>query len=94
MTTEISALDFKSATLYAIRVVLQHADTKALVKALKKRMTDAGAFFENEPVVIDASGVDTEIDWVPLLKAFAGHHLPAIGVGAQADNLTPAQACG
>jgi septum site-determining protein MinC len=94
MTTEISALDFKSATLYAIRVVLQHADTKALVKALKKRMTDAGAFFENEPVVIDASGVDTEIDWVPLLKAFADHHLPVIGVVAQGDNLIAAKACG
>ena len=47
MTTEISALDFKSATLYAIRVVLQHADTQSLIKALKKRMADAGAFFEN-----------------------------------------------
>jgi septum site-determining protein MinC len=60
MTTELSPLEFKSATLYAIRVVLQHADTKALIQALKKRMADAGAFFENEPVVIDAMRVD---DW-------------------------------
>ena len=94
MTTDISALDFKSATLYAIRVVLQHADTQALVKALKKRMTDAGAFFENEPVVIDAGAVDAVIDWVPLLKAFADHRLPVIGVVAQGDNLVAAKACG
>jgi len=94
MTTEISPLDFKSATLYAIRVVLQHADTKALVKALKKRMADAGAFYENEPVVIDAGSVDEVVDWVPLLKAFADHRLPVIGVVAQGDNLAAAKACG
>jgi len=46
MTTETSALDFKSATLYAIRVVLQHADTSDLIKALEKRMADAGAFLK------------------------------------------------
>ena len=94
MTTEISALDFKSATLYAIRVVLQHADTKALIKALKKRMADAGSFFENEPVVIDAGSVGEVIDWAPLLKAFADHRLPVIGVVAQGDNLAAAKACG
>ena len=92
--TEISALDFKSATLYAIRVVLQHADTKALIKALKKRMADAGAFYENEPVVIDAGSVDEIVDWAPLLKAFADHRLPVIGVVAQGDNLAAAKACG
>jgi septum site-determining protein MinC len=94
MTSEISALDFKSATLYAIRVVLQHADTEALIKALKKRMADAGTFFENEPVVIDAAAVETVVDWVPLLKAFADHRLPVIGVVAQGDNLAAAKACG
>ena len=94
MTTEISALDFKSATLYAIRVVLQHADTKALIKALKKRMADAGAFYENEPVVIDAGSVDEVVDWAPLLKAFSDHRLPVIGVVAQGENLAAAKACG
>ena len=94
MTTEISALDFKSATLYAIRVVLQHADTKALIKALKKRMADAGAFYENEPVVIDAGSVDAVVDWVALLKAFADHRLPVIGVVAQGEKLAAAKACG
>ncbi|MEI6838196.1 MAG: septum site-determining protein MinC [Alcaligenaceae bacterium] len=94
MATELSALDFKSATLYAIRVVLQHADTQDLIGALKKRMADAGTFFENEPVVIDASGVEGLIDWGPLLKAFADHRLPVIGVVAQGDNLAAAKACG
>jgi septum site-determining protein MinC len=94
MTTELSSLEFKSATLYAIRVVLQHADTKELIKALKKRMADAGAFYENEPVVIDATRLDEAIDWAPLLEAFKKHKLPVIGVVAQGENLTQAQACG
>jgi len=94
MTTELSPLEFKSATLYAIRVVLQHADTKALIQALKKRMADAGTFFENEPVVIDASRVDDSIDWAPLIEAFKKHKLPVIGVVAQGDNLVKAQAYG
>lgn len=94
MTTELSPLEFKSATLYAIRVVLQHADTKALIQALKKRMADAGAFFENEPVVIDAMRVDDLIDWAPLIEAFKKHKLPVIGVVAQGENLLQAQACG
>jgi septum site-determining protein MinC len=94
MTTELSPLEFKSATLYAIRVVLQHADNKELIKALKKRMADAGAFYENEPVVIDATRLDDTIDWAPLLEAFKKHKLPVIGVVAQGENLALAQACG
>ncbi|CAN1571120.1 MinC Septum formation inhibitor [Burkholderiaceae bacterium] len=94
MTTELFPLEFKSATLYAIRVVLQHADTKALIQALKKRMADAGAFFENEPVVIDAMRVDDLIEWAPLIEAFKKHKLPVIGVVAQGDNLIQAQAFG
>lgn len=94
MTIELSPLEFKSATLYAIRVVFQHADTKELIKALKKRMADAGAFYENEPVVIDATRLDDAIDWAPLLEAFKKHKLPVIGVVAQGDNLALAQACG
>lgn len=94
MTTELSPLEFKSATLYAIRVVLQHTDTKELIKALKKRMADAGAFYENEPVVVDATRLDEVIDWASLLEAFKKHKLPVIGVVAQGENLTQAQACG
>lgn len=94
MTTEISPLEFKSATLYAIRVVLQHADTADLIQALKKRMADAGAFFENEPVVIDAMRVEEPVEWLPLIEALTQHRLPVIGVVAQGDNLIAAQAAG
>ncbi|CAM4216642.1 putative septum site-determining protein MinC [Bordetella tumbae] len=94
MTTDSLALDFKSATLYAIRVVLHSADLTRLSAALDQRMADAGSFFENEPVVIDASRVTDPIDWPALLAALRGHNLPPIGVVAEGDNLKAAQAAG
>ena len=94
MTIETPSLDFKSATLYAIRVVIQHADTAGLVAALNKRMADAGSFFENEPVVIDASRVEGAVDWKTLTRALADHSLPVIGVVAHGENLAAARDCG
>lgn len=94
MNTESLALDFKSATLYAIRVVLHSADPERLNAALAKRMADAGSFFENEPVVIDASRVDEKIDWAALVAALREHNLPPIGVVAEGANLEAARAAG
>lgn len=94
MNTESLALDFKSATLYAIRVVLHSADPERLNAALAKRMADAGSFFENEPVVIDASRVEEAIDWATLVAALRGHNLPPIGVVAEGANLAAARAAG
>lgn len=94
MNTESLALDFKSATLYAIRVVLHSADPERLDAALAKRMADAGSFFENEPVVIDASRVEDAIDWAALVTALRGHNLPPIGVVAEGANLAAARAAG
>lgn len=94
MNTESLALDFKSATLYAIRVVLHSADPERLVAALAKRMADAGSFFENEPVVIDASRVEEKIDWKALVAALRSHNLPPIGVVAEGANLKAAREAG
>jgi len=94
MTADSLALDFKSATLYAVRVVLHRADVGDLLAALQKRMHDAGSFFENEPVVIDASRVEDVIDWARLLEALRTHHLPPIGVVATGENLAAAQRAG
>lgn len=94
MNTESLALDFKSATLYAIRVVLHSVDPERLNAALAKRMADAGSFFENEPVVIDASRVEEKIDWTALVAALRGHNLPPIGVVAEGANLQAAREAG
>ena len=94
MNTESLALDFKSAILYAIRVVLHSADPERLSAALAKRMADAGSFFENEPVVVDASRVEEAIDWPALIAALRGHNLPPIGVVAEGANLESARKAG
>ncbi|TKR56823.1 septum site-determining protein MinC [Allopusillimonas ginsengisoli] len=88
------ALDFKSATLYAVRVVLNSHDIDTLVAALDIRMRDAGSFFEHEPVVIDSTAVEQRIDWSALLQALQGHNLHPVGVVATGDNLEGAQQAG
>jgi septum site-determining protein MinC len=88
------ALDFKSATLYALRVVLHSHDAAELTAALEQRMKDAGSFFENEPVVVDASQIEQAINWAPLLKALRKHSLHPVGVVAEGANLKAAQAQG
>jgi len=81
--TATPLLDFKSATLYTVRLVLHSADTDALLALLAQRMQEAGGFFENETVVIDASRVDGALDWARLLQALREHSLRPIGVVAQ-----------
>lgn len=94
MNTEPLALDFKSATLYAIRVVLHSADLEQLQQALARRMADAGSFFENEPVVVDASRLTEPVDWPALVRALVSHNLPPIGVVAEGANLQAARDAG
>lgn len=88
------ALDFKSATLYAVRVVLHTHDTPALLAALTRRMTEAGTFFEHEPVVIDAQALERSPDWAALLDQLRTHHLHPIGVTASGAVLADAQTHG
>lgn len=85
MSQDPLALDFKSANLYALRVVLHDADIGKLTGALDKRMAEAGSFFENEPVIIDASRLPegSAVDWAALLGALRRHQLPPIGVVAE-----------
>src|SRR5690606_10981113 len=88
------ALDFESATLYAVRVVLHDADTAQLDLALNKRMHDAGSFFENEAVVIDAGEVTEPVDWKALISSLRKHSLHPVGVVAEGANLKAAQKAG
>ncbi|MGB6007480.1 septum site-determining protein MinC [Castellaniella sp.] len=83
MATRSDTLDFKSATLYTLRAVLHTADTHALLQALDERMREAGAFYENEPVILDALGLEQAPDWKALMAALRKHHLHPIG--AQID---------
>ena len=57
-------------------------------------MQDAGSFFANEPIVIDASKLNASPDWATLLPAFTHHNLPVLGVYASGAILEAAQAAG
>lgn len=94
MSTSAHVLDFKSATLYAVRLVLHSADTDALLAALEQRMSDMGSFFDDEPVVIDALRLTTPPDWTALAKALAAHRLPLIGVAAPSAQHDSVRAAG
>lgn len=89
-----SALDFKSATLYALRIVLHAHDTTALLDSLKQRLAEADGFFDDEPVVLDATGVGSPVDWAVLLEALRQYRLHPVGVVASGMNLSNAQAHG
>ncbi|HLS51338.1 MAG TPA: septum site-determining protein MinC [Burkholderiaceae bacterium] len=91
-----AALDFKSAALYALRAVLHNPELNTLKQALDQRMQEAGSFFENEPVVLDASQLapDANINWADLIRHFQQHRLHPIGVLATNSQLEAAQKAG
>lgn len=94
MANHSATLDFKSATLYSLRAVLHTDDTSALLRALDQRMQEAGAFYENEPVILDAQGLSQAPDWKALAAAMRKHHLHPIGVQAPPDLLASALKAG
>ncbi|WP_050981549.1 hypothetical protein [Advenella kashmirensis] len=75
-----SALEFKSASLFVVRIELKSTDTAALQQALEQKMAEAGSLFEHEPVVLDINGLSNAPDWAELVALLARHKLPVIGV--------------
>ncbi|MFT0533539.1 septum site-determining protein MinC [Castellaniella hirudinis] len=84
MGTPSDVLDFKSATLMTLRAVLHTDDTPALLQALEQRMRQAGDFYRDEPVILDAQGLSQAPDWPALADALRRHGLHPIGAQAQA----------
>ncbi len=81
-SSNLPILDFKSATLYAVRLVLQSADTTALLPALQQRLEEAGDFFDGEPVVIDALALSAAPEWKTLARELTARNMPLVGVAA------------
>lgn len=75
-------LDFKSATLYAVRLVLHSAETSILLEELRQRLQEAGDFFDGEPVVLDATALDAAPDWKALARTLSAANMPLIGAAA------------
>lgn len=92
-----SALEFKSASLFVVRIELKSTDTAELQQALEQKMAEAGSLFEHEPVVLDTTGLSSAPDWNGLVALLAQHKLPVIGVmgpdGALIDSARQAGLC-
>ncbi len=90
-----SALEFKSASLFVVRIELKSTDTVALQLALEQKMSEAGSLFEHEPVVLDTTGLSSAPDWDGLIALLAQHKLPVIGVmGPDGDVIDSARQAG
>ena len=90
-----SALEFKSASLFVVRIELKSTDTAALQLALEQKMAEAGSLFEHEPVVLDTTGLSSAPDWDGLIALLAQHKLPVIGVmGPDGDVIDSARQAG
>lgn len=74
------SIDFKSSTFFALKLVLQTADTDTLVTDLNKRIEQAGDFYAGEAIAIDITGLDSSPDWPVLIKAIKNHQMHPIGV--------------
>lgn len=89
-----NALIFKSASLFALRIVLNSSDLAALKEAITRKMTEAGSLFRDEAVVLDATRINEAPDWSALLSHLQANHLPVIGVMAEGSILDSARQAG
>ncbi|MBV4397826.1 septum site-determining protein MinC [Advenella alkanexedens] len=89
-----NALIFKSASLFALRIVLNSSDLAALKEAITRKMTEAGSLFKDEAVVLDATRINEAPDWSALLSHLQANHLPVIGVMAEGSILDSARQAG
>lgn len=92
--TPIKAIDFKSASLDTVRLVLQSESMADILTQLEQHLQQSQGFFAGEPVVIDATAVSAGVDWGQLKKVLLGHELYPIGVIAgttHTDELVRAQ---
>jgi septum site-determining protein MinC len=87
-----AVFEFKSATLPLIAVILKTADLDVLAEALDAQLADSPDFFEQEPVVIDLSLLNTEddtdgaeIDFPALRSLLARHQTQPIAVRGGTD---------
>src|SRR4051812_46091271 len=57
-----AVFEFKSATLPLVAVILKTAKLDVLANALDAQLADSPDFFEQEPVVIDLSQLQDDVD--------------------------------
>lgn len=92
--SDTEALTIKSANLITIRLVLNTANIDDLLNCLATTIKESNGYFDDEPVIIDANDVDTDIDWAALVKAIKSHKLMPAGFDAKGNNVKLAKTLG
>jgi septum site-determining protein MinC len=93
-STDASVFSIKSASFDAIRLVLEQPDLRVLKHALHERLKDAADFFEDDPVIIDASLIDQPLNWRDLCTLIQEFRMRPIGAVALGQNATTARQAG
>lgn len=91
--------DIKSADLSLVALLLKTTDVQAVSRALKQQMSESPDFFDQDPVVIDVSGLSLNanetIDLSSLIEVLRQYQLVPLAIkGAQAALLGFAKGLG
>lgn len=92
--------DIKSADLSMVALLLKTTDTQAVSHALSQQLAESPDFFDQDPVIIDLSGLDTvedgfSIDFPELIRVLKSHALVPLAVkGAEGSVLAQAKVAG
>jgi septum site-determining protein MinC len=91
--------DIKSADLSLVALLLKTTDVQAVSRALKHQMSESPDFFDQDPLVIDVSGLslstDETIDLSGLIAVLREYQLVPLAIkGAQAELLSLAKGLG
>lgn len=95
-----SCYDIKSADLPLLAWVLKTTDTQAICKALSQQLAESPGFFDQDPVIIDVSQIDSALnisllDLSALLLVLRQHGLVPLAIkGAETTLLEQAKAHG
>jgi septum site-determining protein MinC len=93
-----ASFDLKSASLPVVAVMLKSTDIGVLAAELAQRLAADPDFFDNDPVLIDLSGVREEpaaIDFAALIGLLRQHHTVPVAVrGGSAAQMASAHSAG
>lgn len=93
-----ASFDLKSASLPVVAVVLKSTDVGVLAAELAQRLAADPDFFDNDPVLIDLSGVRDDtgfIDFAALNQLLRQHHTVPVAVrGGSAAQMASAHSAG
>ncbi len=92
--------DIKSADLSLVALLLKTTDTQAVSHALSQQLAESPEFFDQDPVIIDLSSLDTReegfsIDFTEIIRVLKLHALVPLAIkGAEGLVLEQAKAAG